>query len=195
MENSVVATEFPRFLANLREEEPTTVTVKVRGHDDRNGHRRTIEGALRELVGVWECDAAGIFASVDGSGFVQTLVHPGKPSIYGEAVDLDAHGCGHLTANQRDRLSLLGWHDPKVETMPYHDPAYAADWADNFVREWPLPEIGLKQIAAVFASTLRAIYCLPPANDLLVELIRYRDDGGGGSGTTIRPTRDLVAVS
>ncbi len=191
-ETFVGAAGFAAFLANLRDPEPTTVTVRVLGHDDRVTHGGTIEAALRELVGVWDCDAAGIFADANRNGYVQTLVNPRKPSVYGEAIDLDAHGCGHLSTHQRDRLASLGWHDPKVEAMPYDDAAYSAEWADNFVREWPLPETGLAEIASVFASTLRAIYDLRPLDDLHVELVRYRD--GGGTGSTIEPIRELVPV-
>jgi hypothetical protein len=190
MEYSVVAAEFAAFLASRRDWGPTTVTVRVQSHDDRVGHRETIKAALRELIAVWDCDAAGIFADPDGNGFVQTLVNPRKPSVYGEAVDLDAHGCGHLSPRQRDRLAWLGWHDPKAEEIPYEDAEYAVEWADNFVREWPVPEIGLAEIARVFSFTLSSVYGLRPANDLLVELIRYRDDGG--SPSTIEPIGELV---
>jgi len=44
----------------------------------------------------------------------------------------------------------------------------------------------------VFASTLSAVHGLRPADDLHVELIRYRD--GGGSGSTIEPIGELVPV-
>jgi len=180
-EGSVLAADFASFLASVRDPEPTAVTVRVRGHDDRLGHRQTIETALRELVGVWDCDAAGVFGQMYGSSFVQTLVNPGKSSVYGEAVDLDAHRCGHLSADQRDRLTSLGWRDPKVEVMPYQDAEYAVEWDCNFARAWPLPEITLTEIATDFALTLRTVYGLHPLRDLDVTLIRYPDDGGSGS--------------
>ena len=195
MPTSVVAAEFSGFLASVRDQEPTTVTVLVRGHDDLLGHRQTIATALRELVGVWDCDAAGVFGEMYGSSFVQTLVNPGKSSVYGEAVDLDAHRCGHLSAEQRDRLNSLGWRDPKVEVMPYEDAEYAVEWDCNFVREWPLPEIRLSEIAADFALTLRTVYGLQPLNDLDVTLIRYPDDDGDGSGSTPEPAGHLIPVA
>jgi hypothetical protein len=73
--------------------------------------RRLIGGAIRGLLPRERPPGNPEDAIVfDGGGYyVQILVRPETLQVYAEAVDLDAHGLGSLSSEQRDLLDRLGW--------------------------------------------------------------------------------------
>lgn len=159
----VRAFELPLVFAWVRGEEDPTVRVTVTGHGAISDHVTTVHAALGEAVEKWERDVIVIVGSP--SGYVQVMDRKRHTTVYAEAVDPEGQDAGTLTPDQRDALSALGWSDPKVELVPYREPAYANEWAGrNFALEWPRDD-DLRSLTGVLVRTL-GIYGLEEPDDL-----------------------------
>jgi hypothetical protein len=147
------------------------VSFIVRGRpNDERARAGVIGDSLRHAV---ERRPRGTIAVVSGGGgYIQLLASRGCPSVYLEAVDLDHQGSGTLTDDQRAQLAAFGWHDPKLEAVPYEDAQYARYWTGgNLVQE--IDRALLDIITGTVEATLTSVYGLKPGDDLRVSIFDH----------------------
>jgi hypothetical protein len=107
-------------LAEAAEAGFDSVNIVVCSHtDDERAYAEVIRDVLHHAV---ERRPRGTIAVFSGEGgYIQLIASRGYPTVYMEAVDLDHQGSGTLTDAQRAQLAAFGWHDPKLEAVPYVD--------------------------------------------------------------------------
>jgi hypothetical protein len=158
-------------LAEAAEAGFDSVNLVVRGHtDDDRAYAEVIRDVLHHAV---ERRPRGTIAVFSGEGgYIQLIASRGYPTVYMEAVDLDHQGSGTLTDAQRAQLAAFGWHDPKLEAVPYEDAYYGRYWSGgNLVQE--IDRTLLDVIAGTVKLTLTSVYGLKPGDDLRVSIFDH----------------------
>jgi hypothetical protein len=143
----------------------------VRGRpDDERAYAGVIADALRHVVQQRPRGTIAVFERE--GGYIQLIASRGCPTVYLEAVDLDHQGSGTLTDAQRAQLAAFGWHDPKLEAVPYEDAYYGRYWGGgNLVQE--IDRTLLDVIAGTVKLTLTSVYGLEPGDDLRVSIFDH----------------------
>jgi hypothetical protein len=163
--------QVPGLLAETAETGFGSVDIVVRSHaNDERAYARVIREALQHAVERRPRGTIMVFSG-DG-GYIQLIASRGCSTVYMEAVDLDCQGMGTLTENQRGQLATFGWHDPKVEAVPYEGAQYGRYWTGgNLVQE--IDRTLLDVIAGTVKLTLTSAYGLKPGDDLRVSIFDH----------------------
>ena len=135
------------------------VELSVWGHGASHSHADTIALTLQH-VRKSRRNAAVIVSGEGGEAYVQMLVRTSSPdSLYGEAVDPDAFGVGHLDDSKRRTLRNQGWRAPSRFGSP------------NFTKSWDLEKTTLGDVGQDLASALRIVSGISVTEDLVVEIL------------------------
>jgi hypothetical protein len=163
--------QVPDRLTEAEETGCGDVSFVVRGRaDDERPYARVIAEVLRHAVE--RRPRATIAVLRCEGGYIQLIASRSYSSVYLEAVDLDHQGSGTLTQQQRNELAAFGWHDPKLEPVPYEDAQYARYWTGgNLVQE--IDRTLLDVIGGTVKLTLTSVYGLKAGDDLRVSIFDH----------------------